>query len=159
MGICFCLYSHISQISYNGYILVLFFNTFPLPPSLNLHLRCTQLVNHTPQAMAHHQRPLSMASILFYIHLFLPLSPISTPSIFPSPTDTHSGIFKVCSFYPYVIHLLGCMCIQIDKVKNIYEELKCCFMIVFKFLHKWYRVVNLMQSYFFTQHHVFEIIP
>lgn len=125
-------------------------------PFLNLDLRCTLLFN---QAMAPHQWPLSIASILFYIHLFLPLSPISTPSISPFPTDTHSGIFKVYSFYPYAIHLQGCVCIQIDRVKTVYEELKCCFMVVFKFLHKWYRVVNLMLSYFFNQHHAFEIIP
>lgn len=47
-GICFCLSASISQIFCNEYIFLLFF------PSFNPDLRCTQLGNHTPQAMAHH---------------------------------------------------------------------------------------------------------
>lgn len=90
-------------------------------PLLILNLRCTQLVNHTPRATAHHQH-LCRACILFYFHLFLPLSPISTPPLSPSPTDTHFGLFKACSFYPSAIHLFGYMWIRIHIVKNIERD-------------------------------------
>ena len=80
--------------------------------------------------MSHHQWHQSIASILFsFIFAFITHFSSSFPPPHP-PMDTHLGIFKVCFFCPSAIHLFGYKYIQIDIVKNIYKEIKCCFMVL-----------------------------